>query len=1048
MAINYKAYRDGNGEVIYVRDGSYADANIGPLTRVSAMDYSVSNDELTNESVVPEHTHEASEITDFGTAVDSNASVVANTAKRSYPLADETKLSNIENNAKDDQNSDEVPFDNTGTNLSGLNAAAVIKELDTRTSSPGGLVHSNLGGLGNDDHTQYHNDARGDIRYYTKALLDSGQLDNRYYTETELDNGALDTLYYTQSALDGGVLDSRYFTETELLTGGVLDSRYFTETELLTGGALDTVYYNQTILNNGVLDTRYYTETELNNGQLNNLYYTQALLDSGQLDNRYYTETELNNGALDTLYYTKALLDAGQLDNRYYTETELNSGILDTRYYTETELNSGVLNGLYYTQTAADLLLAAKQSISEKNQPNGYAGVGANGKIPSSLIPAIAITEPFVVADIAARDALVIGPNEGEVQKGDMAIVIDASADADITVGGATYIYDGSAWTRMITPTDLIISVNGQTGAVILTTSDVAEGTNLYYTETRVSNNASVVANTAHRNLTSGNPHQVTLTETIAEDSGTDITVAELETLTDNSDASGLHNHDTQYYTKTLLDSGQLDNRYFTEAELATGGALDSRYYTKTLLDGGQLNNLYYTETELDAGQLDNRYYTETELDNGALDTLYYTQSALDGGVLDSRYFTETELLTGGALDTLYYTKTLLDSGQLDNRYFTETELTNGVLDSRYYTEAELNAGQLNSLYYTKTELDAGQLDNRYYTEAEADILLSQKVTGPGSAVADKIATFDGTTGKLIKDSGIGIVDEDDMASDSATDIPTQQSVKAYVDGGLKWTVTQAAHGFTISNNIPIPARLSGATYVAAQANSNSTLSAFYITRIIDANTFEVRQQGIHNAPSHGLTTGQYYFLDADTAGTVTSTEPLNSINDVVWYIIDANNMLLIDNRPVDNESLQKYLIKTSNTDTTTNLNQTSFTAVPLTGSTEVNENNYYTVSGSGIRIDNTRSYTVTANVHYTSTGQRVALQGRFYINGNPVGAITSTGYIRAANGHNEATLHLTEKFSLTELDIIEFRVQRESTLATNTTMPIIGSSNLMIEGR
>ncbi len=45
--------------------------------------------------------------------------------------------------------------------------------------------HAGLTGLGNDDHTQYHNDTRGDTRYYTKTLLDAGQLDTRYYTETE-----------------------------------------------------------------------------------------------------------------------------------------------------------------------------------------------------------------------------------------------------------------------------------------------------------------------------------------------------------------------------------------------------------------------------------------------------------------------------------------------------------------------------------------------------------------------------------------------------------------------------------------------------------------------------------------------------------------------------------------------------------------------------------------------------------------------------------------------------------------------------------------------
>jgi len=90
-------------------------------------------------------------------------------------------------------------------------------------------------------------------------------------------------------------------------------------------------------------------------------------------------------------------------------------------------------------------------------------------------------------------------------------------------------------------------------------------------------------------------------------------------------------------------------------------------------IETGTLDNRYYTETELNAGQLDNRYYTETQLDGGALDGRYYTETELNNGQLDSRYYTETQLDTG-QLDNRYYTETELDAGKLDNRYFTETE--------------------------------------------------------------------------------------------------------------------------------------------------------------------------------------------------------------------------------------------------------------------------------------------------------------------------------------------------------------------------------------
>ena len=59
-------------------------------------------------------------------------------------------------------------------------------------------------------------------------------------------------------------------------------------------------------------------------------------------------------------------------------------------------------------------------------------------------------------------------------------------------------IFDGTAWQK-VDNTDSVVSVNGLTGAVSLTTSNITEGTNLYYTEGRVDANSNVAANTAAR---------------------------------------------------------------------------------------------------------------------------------------------------------------------------------------------------------------------------------------------------------------------------------------------------------------------------------------------------------------------------------------------------------------------------------------------------------------------------------------------------------------------------------------------------------------------
>lgn len=136
---------------------------------------------------------------------------------------------------------------------------------------------------------------------------------------------------------------------------------------------------------------------------------------------------------------------------------------------TTTDTQIGYLSNLSGDIQAS---LDAKVDDSEKGAANGVATLDANSKIPSSQLPAIAITEVFAVADIAARDALTIGAGDGEVQEGDVVRVTDASADVNITSGAASYIYDGSAYV-LLKAGDEVLSVNGETGVVALDADDI-----------------------------------------------------------------------------------------------------------------------------------------------------------------------------------------------------------------------------------------------------------------------------------------------------------------------------------------------------------------------------------------------------------------------------------------------------------------------------------------------------------------------------------------------------------------------------------------------
>jgi len=101
--------------------------------------------------------------------------------------------------------------------------------------------------------------------------------------------------------------------------------------------------------------------------------------------------------------------------------------------------------------------------------------VSEDGKIDGSLMPSIAISDTYEVDSQTAMLALT-------AQVGDIAVRSDENKTYILKAEPASQL---SNWVLLKTPTDAVLSVNGKTGVVTLTTSDIAEGTNLYYTEAR-----------------------------------------------------------------------------------------------------------------------------------------------------------------------------------------------------------------------------------------------------------------------------------------------------------------------------------------------------------------------------------------------------------------------------------------------------------------------------------------------------------------------------------------------------------------------------------
>lgn len=159
----------------------------------------------------------------------------------------------------------------------------------------------------------------------------------------------------------------------------------------------------------------------------------------------------------------------------------------------------GAVSGLSFTGSGTGL--TGVEKTANKGAANGYASLDAAGLVPTTQLPGLALTDVHTVGTEAAQIALV-------AQEGDIAIRTDLNK---------TYVHNGGTagtmadWSELLTPTDTVTSVNGKTGAVTLSTTDIAEGTNLYYTDARVSANSTVTSKvTANAAITGATATKIT----------------------------------------------------------------------------------------------------------------------------------------------------------------------------------------------------------------------------------------------------------------------------------------------------------------------------------------------------------------------------------------------------------------------------------------------------------------------------------------------------------------------------------------------------------
>ena len=122
---------------------------------------------------------------------------------------------------------------------------------------------------------------------------------------------------------------------------------------------------------------------------------------------------------------------------------------------------------------------------TEKAQPLGVATLDAGGKVPTSQIPQMGDLNYQGTWDASTNTPTLTSSvgTKGYYYVVNVAGSTNLNGITDWLVGDWA-VYNGTVWQK-IDNTDAVTSVNGYTGTVVLTTTNVAEGTNLYYTDAR-----------------------------------------------------------------------------------------------------------------------------------------------------------------------------------------------------------------------------------------------------------------------------------------------------------------------------------------------------------------------------------------------------------------------------------------------------------------------------------------------------------------------------------------------------------------------------------
>jgi hypothetical protein len=497
--------------------------------------------------------------------------------------------------------------------------------------------------------------------------------------------------------------------------------------------------------------------------------------------------------------------------------------------------------GTQPASTISDFATAADARIGiQKGVANGLATLGSDNKVPSAQLPAIAITDTFPVASQAAMLALT-------AEVGDIAVRTDLNKSFILRTAGASTLAN---WQELLSPTDAVTSVNGQTGAVSLTASGLGALV--------AANNLSDLANAATARTNLGAAAAVH-THAESEVVGLVADLAAKEPTISAGTTSQYWRGDKSWQTldKTAVGLGNVDNTSDVNKPISTA-----------------------TQSALDDKQPLSDNLTGVANMSGATSGLV----ALVGGNAYGRTITAGSSKVSVSNGNGTSNDPTIDVVPANFTGIPQSGVTN--LTSDLAAKAPLASPALTGTPTapTATPLTSNtQIATTAYADAAVFAARIDQLTAPSANVnlnGQRIYNLADPTGD----------------QDGAT--------KAYVDaaasaGGsaASFAVAQTAHGFVVGDVLKNSGTAN--TYAKAQADSAANAEVVgIVTSVTNANNFVLTTQGLVTAGVPALSAGTVVFLSATTAGALTDTEPtgIGEVSKPLGIILESSVKLALYN--------------------------------------------------------------------------------------------------------------------------------------------------------